>query len=113
MSNILLKQAGDKITELEDGIASAIGAIDHEQPHQARYWLACLISNAESFKSRLTVERAMLELRLKKLTSFMESPAFEAIERVEQDDLRGQRYFMESYLGCLNRRIDRITWQQG
>lgn len=61
-----------------------------------------------TFKDRLLIEHDQLNERFKKLSLFLGSSVFNALEQFEQDDLEAQHVYMRGYLGVLNRRIFRL-----
>jgi hypothetical protein len=60
-------------------------------------------------EERVLAERCELSDRLNKLIAFIESEAFNAIDRYDRGLLRLQRLRMSDYLSVLDERIERFN----
>lgn len=63
----------------------------------------------ETHVDRMRIEHAELEDRLKNLTAFIGTPAFDALDADETDALRSQHDAMTSYRNILAERLDRAA----
>lgn len=60
------------------------------------------------WQDRVVKERNQLNVRLKKLDSFINRPEFKKVDNDEQEDLKEQKKLMRRYRNLLNRRIKRF-----
>lgn len=67
-----------------------------------------LVAEGETFLDRLKVEREDLFVKCSKLEAFIDTPAFNKLERNDRNDLQEQLHHMMSYAGILAKRLDRI-----
>jgi hypothetical protein len=60
----------------------------------------------EAYQQRVMDEAKELNVKLTKLTAFLDTPVFRSLEVSEQVRLRMQHYFMSGYASVLGERID-------
>lgn len=63
----------------------------------------------EAYRERVVAESNDLRDKLNKLEAFMNSDAFDALDREDKQLLRRQNCYMEDYFEVLRKRIARFT----
>ena len=59
----------------------------------------------EPYQERVVIEKAELDVKLNKLTAFLESDLFARLPEAEQARLKRQHEYMDGYSGVLTDRI--------